>query len=153
MAKKAAKKNVKKKGMVMSVIQESSVKEYFEPPFQKVATEITADESQFIPEYNNRGGNSVVLKTKNSCTMPHRATAQIDCGFSMNLKTGWKATVTILPIWAEKGLIITNSGVLESGRVGFYVTNVGKQIIVLQSEEEVAKMTIEPLYLFEWVVK
>ena len=52
-----------------------------------------------------------------------------------------------------QGLIVTNPGVLKDGRVKVYVTNVGRHIIVVKPGDDIAQMTIEPLHLFDWVVK
>lgn len=146
------KKKAVKKGTVVPKVKESEVKTCCTPPLQKVATEIKADEPQFVPESNEQN-TAVILKSKNPATLPHRSTTTVDCGFSMKLQPGWKTVVSALPYWANKGLIVTNSGVyINEGRVLIYVTNVGKEIISIRAGDEIAQMIIEPSYLFDWIV-
>lgn len=142
------KTKAKKKGTVAPIIPESEAKNYFEPKIVKVATEIHADEPQFVPQYR---GSAAVLRAKEAATLPHRATVLVDCGFSIKLQPGWKAVVNALPNWAEKGLIVTAPGLYTEGRVKVMLTNVGKQIIVIAPNDEIANMSAEPIYLFDWI--
>ena len=144
--------------------QSSPAMEYQEPVLHKVATKIVVDGPEFVPKYQtdlaaccdlvaniepDAAGNKRV-------SMPHRATVVIDCGFSMELPSGYRALVSARSGWANKGLIVTNGpGVIDPdyrGRVMCIVTNVGKQIIVINHLDRIAQMAIEPIYTFSWVL-
>lgn len=140
-------KNVKK-GTVKPIVKSNSqdLKNYISNVM--VATKINADDPQFIPE---RDGQFFTLRAKNGSTLPHRTTAVIDCGFSIGLLPGWKITVSALPFWAAKGLIVTNPGTCAEGRIKVYLTNVGKEVIVVNPLDKIAQINIEPLYIFNWI--
>ena len=137
-----------KKGTVTPVVPPSVARDYYTPEIKKIATQIKADDPKFVPEYK---GSAAILKAKDGATLPHRCTAAIDCGFSMTLPAGWKVVLNALPQWAAKGLVVTNPGVVAEGRMKVYVTNVGKEIILIRPGEEVAQLSVEPLYLFDWI--
>jgi dUTPase len=90
-------------------------------------------------------------------TLPHRATVTIDCGVSIELPTAYRAVVKPLPFLANKGLI-ANEGLhiidkTNHGRIQVTVTNVGKEIIVVNHGDQIAQMYIEPVYRFDWVME
>lgn len=132
----------------MSPVLRSPAKEYSQPELKKATAKVDADDPVFVPKQE---GGVYILKAQNGATLPHRATVAIDCGVDIQLEPGWKLVVNSLPKWAEKGLIVTNSGVLSEGRIHVYVTNVGKEIIVIEPKDNIAQMTIEPLFLIDWM--
>jgi dUTP pyrophosphatase len=73
----------------------------------------------------------------------------------MQLPAGYKACISARSVLANKGLIVTNApGQIDSdyrGRVKVVVTNVGKEIVVIEHGDRFAQMWVEPVYLFEWV--
>ena len=140
-----SKKKSNKKGSVSTVLHKPCLT--ISP---KITTKLKADGEQFIPCYKD-GSNAATLKTKDGVTLPHRSTAILDCGVSVETPAGWKICINALSVWAAKGLIVTNPGVISGDRIKVYVTNVGKEIIVIKPEEEVAQISLEPLYFFDWV--
>lgn len=145
-----------------SKLPDSPVQQLNAPDAFNINTKIVADEDVYIPKYSTDGSAAVDLvgnippdhAGNRVVTLPHRATAVIDCGFSMELPPGFKANVSARSGLASRGLIVTNGpGIIDSdyrGRVKVIVTNVGKEIIVLNHLDRIAQMTIEPVYLFQW---
>ena len=153
----------KKRGVIRSVLPKSPLQELDVPQLHKVATEIVADDPKFIP-VSNEQNVAVVDLTANlepdhtggkRLSLSHRATVVIDCGFSMKLPTHYKALVKVRPDWAARGLIITDGpsviGPNNKARVTVTVTNVGKEIVVINDGDKIAQMWVEPSYTFEWI--
>ena len=158
-------KSESKKGVVKvkaeAVLPPSAASDYDCPSILNVATKIVVDEDQFLPTYQTKESACVELIANleedhagsKRVALPHRATVVIDCGFSMQLPAGYKACISARSILANKGLIVTNApGQIDSdGRVKVVVTNVGKEIVVIEHGDRFAQMWVEPVYLFEWV--
>jgi len=126
-----------------------------------VPVKIVADEG-FVPQYQTEGSVCVDLAASvppdhagiKQITLPHRASAVIDCGFCMELPKGYRASITARSGLASRGLMVSNSpGIIDSdyrGRVKVAVINVGKEIIVIKDGDRIAQMAIEPVYLFDF---
>jgi len=145
----------KKKGAVNTNLPKSSAKSYTAPPLDKVLTKITVDNEKFIPQYATESSVSVGLVANlpdGAYRMPHRAIVEVDCGFSMTLKTGYRAVVVPRRGIGNRGLMIAN-GCVENGRVKVTVMNAGKEILVISDGDIFAEMYIEPIYRFEWAVE
>lgn len=151
-----------KKATASPVAPKSSVKGYNKPLLHEIATKIVVDDKEFVPQYES-AISSVVTVYANLETnpagqrriqMPHRSTVTVDCGFSIDLPPGYKAVLKALPEFANRGLIVNEGGSVIDGesRVTVTVTNVGKEIIVLEHGKPVAQMYIEPVYRFSWDV-
>jgi dUTP pyrophosphatase len=134
------------------------------PSLKRVITKIKADDPMFIPQYQTEGAACCDLVANipldenglRQVTLTHRSTERIDCGFSMEIKPGYKACIVARSGLASKGLIVSNSvGTVDydfRGRVQTLVTNVGKEIIVIKHGDRIAQFYIEPVYQFEWLV-
>ena len=155
----------KKKATVSAVLPKSPLAEHNLPLLHKVATEIIVDDPMFIPEYCDSNTSVVNLVANPSAdasgaqrvALGHRCTVVIDCGFSMQLPDGYRAVIKSRSNLAERGLIVSDGpGVIDvgnNGRVTVTVTNVGKEIIVIEKGDLIAQMWIEPIFLFDWMVK
>jgi len=136
------------------IMPESSAKNYVQPSFSKVAMEIEAEDETFIPEISEDG--SAKLRADLSdyerefVSLAYRTTVEIDCGFSVDIPSGYRAVVNSIPSMASRGLVVTNSPNVE-GRVKVYLTNVGKQIVTVSHGDTFAQMTLHPVYGFEWL--
>jgi dUTPase len=141
-------------GQVTPIMVESGAKEYVEPSFSKVATEIKAEDESFIPEIVN---GSAELRADLSeyesefVSMAYRTTIEIDCGFSVTIPPGYRAVVNSIPSMASRGLVVTNTPDITEGRVKVYLTNVGKEIVKISHADKFAHMTLYPVYGFEWL--
>lgn len=153
----------KKKGTIRSVMPRSPLKDLEMPQLKKVATEIVADDPKYIPVSNDKNVSVVDLIANlepdhtggKRLALSHRATVVIDCGFSIKLPISYRALVKAQPDWASKGLIITDGpsmiGPNNTTRVKVTVTNVGKEIVVINDGDKIAQMWVEPSYAFEWI--
>lgn len=145
----------KKKGTVSAKLPKTAAKSYIVPPLDRVLTKIVIDNEKFIPQYATEDSVSVGLIAnlpEGASRMPHRAIVEIDCGFSMTLKAGYRAVVVPRSGIGNRGLIISN-GHLEQGRVKVTVMNAGKEILVVSDGDIFAEMYIEPVYRFDWAVE
>jgi dUTP pyrophosphatase len=150
----------KKMGFVSPVYPRSSVQEYESPFLHKIATKIVVDDSTFIPQYQSSGAACVDLianlGTENPLIIPPNATEVIDCGFSLELPSGYKAVISARSGLASKGVIITNApGIVDSdyrGRVRAIVSNIGTTDIEIFHCQRFAQMSIEPVYVFDWIL-
>jgi len=147
----------KPKAEVVTKLPESPIEAASKPTLQKIATKITVDDPMFVPQ--SKEGSSVVtlaanLSERGTIRLPHRGVATIDCGFSMKLRSGYKAVLTLENLFAHKGLFISGSGVIdgtEEKRVQLVVINCGHQIVEIHHGDWLAQMHIEPVFLFEFI--
>jgi len=138
-----------------TVLPKSPAKDWTSPSVQKVATEIIVDEPVFFPDVD---GNYVVLKAnipedaagRKIITLTHRTTEVVDCGFSMKLPPGYRKEISAIESWANRGLVVTVPFV-DDEKVKVMVTNVGKEIIVIQNYDSIARMVTLPVYMFDWL--
>lgn len=133
-----------------------------QPPLHHVATKIVVDDECYLPQYQTELAACCDLVANipedaagvRQYILPHRATQLIDCGFCMELQPGYKALISARSGLASRGLIITNApGTVDPdyrGRVRCLVTNVGKEVIVIQHLDRIAQMAIHPIYVFQW---
>jgi dUTP pyrophosphatase len=135
-------------------------KDFAEPMLHKVVTKIVVDDPMFIPQYKTEGAACVDLVAnipEGEIRLNHRNTIKIDCGFSMQLKPGWKANIRARSGLATQGLVVTNGpGCIDAdytGRVQVIVTNVGNvNPITLRHGDRIAQMEIESVFRFDWLV-
>ena len=146
--------------------ERSILKDYTQPLLHKVVTKIVVDDPMFIPKYETEGAACVDLIANippplegaaPGLRIPHRGVVRIDCGFSMELKPGYKACISARSGKASSGLIVANGpGQIDSdyrGRVQVIVCNVGQSNPVqINHGDRIAQMWIEPVYSFEWEV-
>lgn len=161
--KKSVKSKSKRKGEVSTILQSSPAQDYEAPKFHTVLTKIVVDDKSFIPQYAP-DASCVTLMANiepdhaglRRATLSHRTTATIDCGLSMELSANYRAVVKAIPDLANRGLTINESPYVidrsNHGRVCVTVTNVGKEIIVINHGDPVAEMYVEPVYEFKWVM-
>ena len=161
--RKSARKDGVVKVKAEAVLPPSAASDYDCPSILNVVTKIVVDDDQFLPTYQTEGSACVDLIANleedhaglKRVALSHRATVVIDCGFSMQLPVGYKACISARSSLANKGLIVTNGpGQIDSdyrGKVKVVVTNVGKEIVVIEHGDRFAQMWVEPVYLFEWV--
>jgi dUTPase len=144
----------KKKGTVATLLPPSPATEHNQPVLNKVVTKLEPDSPEFVPE-QQPGKHSVSLSAnmpnKQPVNLPHRMTLKVDCGFTMTLPAGYRASITATADMAMKGLVVSNPASFVDGRVSVLVANVGKEIIPLQHGQKFAEMFVEPAYYFEWV--
>lgn len=135
----------------------SVLQKFNSPILHQVATKIVADDEKFIPQYqtDDAACADLVANITQPLQICSRGIAVVDCGFSLELKSGYKACIVARSGLAKKGLIVANSpGQIDPdyrNRVGVILVNIGKEIIVVNPGDRVAQIYIEPIYKFDWV--
>jgi dUTPase len=140
-----------KKASCCARVPDSAAKGYVQSFLHKVATNIVVDEEAFMPTYMGDSPTvSIRAKLDGPTRLPHRAMQTIDCGFSMELPPGYKAVFEAAVSLKAKGMFVVDS---TSNRVTVTVLNAGREIVPISNGDVVAEMSIQPVYLFDWMVK
>lgn len=122
-----------------------------------IKTNILVENEDFLPLYESDGAACVDLRanTKEILRLPPRASAKIGTGIKIELQPGYKALIVPRSSLAGKGLVIPNSpGTIDPdyrGEVQVLVRNVGREIISIEPKERFAQMSLDRIYLFDWV--
>ena len=140
------------------ILERSAAYDYTSPLLHKVTTKIVCDDPKFLPKYQTEGSACVDLMANIPApiSMAPRTIVTIDCGFSMEIKPGYKAVIVARSGFASRGLLVPNGpGQIDSdyrGKVKVILMNAGREIILINPGDRVAQMHIEPVLLFDWVV-
>ena len=138
----------KKKVIAKTAKSKSAVKEYMEPEISKVITKIIIQDSTLAPKsINNTCAEIYADIQQNHIQIPHRSIIEIDCGFSIEIQSGYRLVVKLNNFLTLKGLIIPNSPhVVTEGRVKIIVCNIGREIIPINHGDSIGVITAEPIY-------
>lgn len=146
----------KKRGKIVSKLSKDKVASQ-SAMFHKVVTKIVVDDERFIPKYSTEGSACVDLVAnlpEGPIRLPHRGIVRVDCGFSMELPSGWKAEIAPRSSLSLRGLTIPNSPAqIDSdfrGRIEVILMNSGKEIIVVEDGDRFAQMWVSPVYIFDF---
>jgi dUTPase len=119
-----------------------------------VATKIVVDDPMFIPQYKTDGAACVDLVAnikEGEIRIPHRGVAEIDCGFSMEVKPGYRVAITGSDKTVQRGDWVSSIKTNEF-RVCVSVYNIGRENpLTIRHGELFAQMTIEPVLLFDFM--
>lgn len=142
----------------VATLARSPAYDFYEPMLHKVATKILADDSMFIPKYQSSEAACADLIAnipEGELTFQRNSTFLVDCGFNLELQAGYRALISARSGLASKGLIVANGpGIVDSdyrGRVKVILANIGENPITIKHGDRVAQMSIEPVYVFDWV--
>lgn len=114
-------------------------------PFE-VEFNISPDDPLFIPVQQEDGSFDLVANCGADVhgvkrnTITSRVIQKIDCGFSIDLPRGYYLIIESLPEHTAKGLIVQSA--ISEQRVGVWAHNLGKEIIVINNGEKIAKMHV-----------
>jgi dUTPase len=147
----------KPKGKVSAVAKKSLAEKYTTPNIFTIATEVSAEETLFLPVYKdkNMADVRVVVPSLNhqgiqAVRLNHRTVQILDCGFNIKLPEGFKVRVEAKRAWANRGLLISHS-FIEDNRLKLMITNIGQETpLVISHKESIAQIWIEPVYFFEF---
>lgn len=137
--------------------KKTTVSKYVSPTIFSVATKIVFDDEKFVPKYQTEDAAcaDLVANLQEPINLTSRGIAVIDCGFSLELKSGYKACIVARSGTAKKGLLVGNApGQIDPdyrGRVGVILINVGKEILKISPGDRIAQIYVEPIYKFDWV--
>jgi dUTPase len=84
--------------------------------------------------------------------MSHRTTLLVDCGVSIKVPMGFRLKIALTREFANRGLMITDYLTTDE-RVKVLVTNIGKELVVINKGDNLANAWLEPLYLSNWITK
>jgi len=126
---------------------------------QKVPTKIVLDDPEFLPQYQTDGAAGADLYAnipESSVSLGPGERTIIDCGFSMQLPTGWEAQLRARSGLATKGLQVVNSPATIDedyrGRIKVILKNCGDEVILINHKQRFAQMLIKPVWKFDWQV-
>ena len=125
--------------------------DYAEPYLHRVSTKIEIDGQSFQPEYID-DSPVVALKAKldeGPLRLPHRGIATIDCGCSIELPPGYKATFAVGGVYKARGLFVISGS--WSKNVEVTVINLGREIIQVNNGDVCAEMALEVVHWFDWI--
>ena len=137
--------------------KKTSVSKYVCPNLFNIATKIVADDEKFIPVYQTEDAAcaDLVANLQEPISIYPQGVAIVDCGFSLELKSGYKACIVARSGTAKKGLLVGNApGQIDPdyrGKVGVLLINVSSEIIGIRPGDRIAQIYIEPIYKFDWV--
>ncbi len=157
----------KKKGTVTPVLPTPTAKSYTAKQSHRVKTPIVADSPEFIPQYKTKGAACCDLHANLPLDLNGQRllrlmpghTELVDCGFSIALPAGHEAQIRAKSGWAAKGVICTNATEEQEGgtidddyrlRLKVILTNVGKNIIVINHLDRIAQMAVRPCWYFDF---
>lgn len=83
--------------------------------------------------------------------IPSRSSTMIDCGVTITVPPGFKAVVTPVESYADKGLVFSSNVLTGERRIFVRARNMGKEILLIEAGERVALLSLEPLYKFDFV--
>lgn len=137
------------------VMKRSPALDYDIPVVTKIATKIDAVDPAFIPkpsEELNSTDAMVSAKLNSQLRLPHRGSAEVSCGFSIEIPPGYRIVLSAYTPMAAKGLLVTTPHFYGKGEdVKVNVLNVGREILTIDDKQVFALMSIQPVYSFEWI--
>jgi len=123
----------------------SPAKDYFNPNINQVAVEVSSDDKVFLPSSDGPVSEICVNIPSSELTLVHNSSCVVDCGFSLTLPAGYRCRVESL----HPSLFVSLVG---CPRFKLNVFNTGDKLRLID-RQKIAKIWIEPIYLFEWIVK
>ena len=149
------KKNLKVQCTPIS--KRSAAADYYTPVLNKVVTEITAEDPDFLPKigidtiYANLMSNS-----KKTVKIEPKGYETLDCGINLCIAGGYRV-VAVLGNWlSRRGLFITSietNGDRALRRLYVNVVNLGESSIEIEYKSVFAQMHLELVHLFDWRCK
>ena len=157
----------KKKGGISAVIPTPTARQYVQKNVNNVKTPIVADSPEFIPEYKTKGAACCDLRAnippdlngQRIIKLMPGHTELVDCGFSIALPIGYEAQIRAKSGWGAKGVICTNATEEQEGgtidedyrlKIKVILTNVGKNIIIINHMDRIAQFAIKPCWYFDF---
>lgn len=116
-------------------------KNYFQPNIKQVGVKISADEPDFIPQHENGSDFAFVFANiPSDILLSENSYFTMDFGFDLEIPSGYRCRAeSLIPS------IFVSS--LDSKRFKLNLFNAGKKTVLFH-KQKVAKIWIEPVYLF-----
>ena len=132
---------------VSSRLPKSPAFGYFNPDMRKVSVVVENDEEDFIPAYSSGSDYADLLANipEGELNFPEGSFKIIDCGVGLELPAGYRCRVSshISNLFVE---------LTDSKRLKLKVFNAGEKVRLIH-KQKIAKIWVEPVYLFEWITK
>ena len=119
--------------------------DYYLPELKKVAVSLEADE-KYYPIHESR--DSTIVKSSIDAVIASHGTIDIDCGINIKISAGYKINAKAI----DNGVLAVSSKI-EKSRLIITLVNLGKQSIELRSGDPFARISLAPVYEFEWYNK
>lgn len=144
----------KKRNNVNSKLPNCAAKNYFVPTFNKILTEIKPDDEDFVPIYcdNNSKADIKANLPEDQITLYAGGHAVIDCGFYVEVPSGYKLSVCTKSNYLHKGIFIKDI-INDNGRIKVLIINNNEKTITIKHKDIIGEISIEPVYFFEWEIK
>jgi hypothetical protein len=120
---------------------------YTNPVVTKVPVEASFDDGDFLPSYSSDGSHADLRANLplGPLDIGTGGCEVLDCGFSMKIPAGYRCVVS----GCVQGLFLTLE---DSERVRVKAFNTSEPL-TLHHRSIVGKISIEPIYLFNWITK
>ena len=147
----------KKTVVVKPARKKDVISKWVNPNLFSIATKIVADDEKFIPKYQTKDAAcaDLVANLAEPLQIFPQGVAIIDCGFSLELKSGYKACIVARSGTAKKGMLVGNApGQIDPdyrGRVGVVAVNITSQVLTIYPDDRIAQIYVEPIYKFDWI--
>jgi dUTPase len=119
----------------------------------EISLEVKADSSEFVPVVRSDGGFDLFANASIDVhgvarhTITSRVIQQIDCGVNIGIPKGYRLVLEPQPEHISKGLII-QSAIAGEGkqRIVLFAHNLGKEILVFNKGDKIARMYLTNNY-------
>lgn len=134
------------KGTISVKKTQSAVLEYNEPLLLKALVKVQSESDDFKPEAIDNGRIGLKANIPHGpLSIAHRGIVVIDCGFSLELTSGYKAIVAPMPDLARRGCMFLNPYIYE-GKVTATLINLGREILTLEHKQMFGCLQVEQIY-------
>jgi dUTPase len=138
----------------------SSAKDYHLPYFNKISTKIDPDSNEFIPSYDSNSSEADLFANLDSKEkiIGSLSSLVIDCGFNVEIPSGYKIKIASNEFLKNCGILAdqfldescyNNSSI----RIKVFLTNISKDPVTIKKNSKIARISIEPIYIFEWLTR
>lgn len=135
----------------------SPAKDYHVPTFNKVSTKIKADCEKYIPNYDINSTEADLFANLKSEfeKIGHSSCLIVDCGFDLEMPIGYRIKINSNESLKNNGIFAShfldqscyNN---KSIRIKVSLINVYQNIFTIKKDDKIAKISIEPVYIFDW---
>lgn len=142
MSEDAWSKDTKKRFSVNPIVKDNVAQSYFHPNLNHATVKINSDEPDFFPKYEKNGEYAFIFANiPSGLILSNNESFTMDFGFNLEISKGHR-------IKAESLISSLFVVLLESNRFKLNLFNVGDNL-VLKHKQKIAKIWVEPIYLFK----
>ena len=125
----------------------SPAKDYFFTDMKQVGVEVVSDEPDFNPLFVDGSSLAEVFfnSPSENLLLTSNSSSIVDCGFSIKIPPGYRCRAESI----NPSLFITT---VDSSRFKLNIFNAGEELRLIH-KQKVARIWIEPMYLFELIIK